>query len=302
MPLSRAVNARMRTSSAAIFSRTSERTRASSAMSETGLVRKSSAPASSPCTRSAGWSSAVTITTGMWCVSGLAFSRRQTSKPSISGIITSSSTMSHCARSQIAIASAPDIAVVTSKYSAVSRASSSFTLAAISSTTRMRAVMCSSRRSQEMTHGLDELADRDRLGQVGLAAAFADALLVALHGERRHRHHGNRFQLRVVLQPLRHFEAGHFGQLDVHDDQVRAMPAREIERLDAVARADGLIAVRLQQVVEELHVELVVLHDQDGLGHPAPPGSPRPAALAYSRNRSDRVAPGARMGRILVKP
>ena len=67
--------------------------------------------------------------------------RRQTSKPSISGIMTSSSTMSHCARSQIASASAPDIAVETSKYSAVSRASSSFTLAGMSSTTRMRAVI-----------------------------------------------------------------------------------------------------------------------------------------------------------------
>ena len=61
------------------------------------------------------------------------------------------------------------------------------------------------------------------------------------------------------------------------------MLAREIERLDAVARADGGVAVRLQQVVEELHIELVVLHDQDGLGHPrltCPkrkfPGSKRP--------------------------
>ncbi len=30
-----------------------------------------------------------------------------------------------------------------------------------------------------------------------------------------------------------------------------------------------LVAVRFQQIVEELHVELVVLHDQDRLGHPA---------------------------------
>jgi len=45
--------------------RDSERTRAISATSETGLVRKSSAPDSSPLTRSEGWSSAVTITTGM---------------------------------------------------------------------------------------------------------------------------------------------------------------------------------------------------------------------------------------------
>ena len=74
----------------------------------------------------------------------------------------------------------------------------------------------------------------------------------------------------IVLEPLGDFEAGDFGQLDIHQDQVGTMLAREIERLDAVAGADGLVAVRLQQVVEELHVELVVLHDQDGLGHPPP--------------------------------
>ena len=55
----------MRNSSVIILSRASERTRAISATSETGLVRKSSAPACSPFTRSDGWSSAVTMTTGM---------------------------------------------------------------------------------------------------------------------------------------------------------------------------------------------------------------------------------------------
>ena len=54
MPISREVMARMRSSSVIIFSRVSERTRAISATSDTGLVRKSSAPASSPRTRSDG--------------------------------------------------------------------------------------------------------------------------------------------------------------------------------------------------------------------------------------------------------
>ena len=140
MPISREVTARIRSSSVIILSRDSERTRAISATSDTGLVRKSSAPASSPFTRSDGWSSAVTMTTGMWWVARLALSRRQTSKPSMSGIITSSRTMSHSAFSQIASASTPLMAVTTSKYSADSRASSSFTLAGTSSTTRTRAV------------------------------------------------------------------------------------------------------------------------------------------------------------------
>ena len=80
------------------------------------------------------------MTTGMWWVERLALMRRQTSKPSMSGIITSSRTMSHSAFSQIASASLPLMAVTTSKYSADSRASSSFTLAGTSSTTRTRAV------------------------------------------------------------------------------------------------------------------------------------------------------------------
>src|SRR6476469_5300518 len=135
-PISSEVMARRRSSSVIIFRRVSERTRAISTMSDTGLVRKSSAPASRPRTRSTGLSSAVIMTTGMKCVAGFDFSRRQTSKPSISGIITSSRMISHSARAQICSASAPLAAVRTSKYSADSRASNSLTLAGTSSTTR----------------------------------------------------------------------------------------------------------------------------------------------------------------------
>src|SRR5215472_4972877 len=222
------------------------------------------------------------MTTGMWCVESPLLSRRQTSNPSRSGIITSSSTTSHSARSQINSASRPLAAVVTSKYSAERRASRSFTLAGTSSTTRTRAVIdgLSSVRPQEAANGLDELADRDRLRQIGLATAFADSLLVALHCERGDRHDRNGIELRIFLQPFCHFEARDLGQLDVHQDQVGPMAAREIERLDAVARAHRLVAVGLEQVVEELHVELVVFHDHDGLCHPRP--SRRPSVEASS--------------------
>src|SRR5262249_19480538 len=223
MPISFEVAARMRNSSVTSLSLVSERTRATSAMSDTGLVRKSSAPASSPRTRSEGWSSAVTITTGMWCVLAPALSRRHTSKPSISGIITSSSTMSHCARSQIASASAPLVAVTTSKYSAVSRASSSLALAGTSSTTRTRALIeagSCSRVAEERTDGLEEFADRNRFRQVGFATTLADAFLVALHGEGGDRDHRDRLEIGIVLEPLGHFQAGDFRQLNVHHDQV----------------------------------------------------------------------------------
>ena len=105
--------------------------------------------------------------------------------------------MSHSARSQIASASSPLIAVTTSKYSAESRASSSLTLAGTSSTTRTRAVIDGLPQAvaEKVADGLDELADRDRLGQIGLAAAFADALLIAFHRKRGDRDDRNCFEL-----------------------------------------------------------------------------------------------------------
>ena len=132
---------RARSSSSMTFSRDSERTRAISAISSTGLVRKSSAPTSRPRTRSAGWSSAVTITTGRCSVAGSDLRRRQTSNPSIPGIITSSSTMSQRPSRHSSSASKPLVAEITSKYSAVSRASNNLMLGSKSSTISTRAVM-----------------------------------------------------------------------------------------------------------------------------------------------------------------
>jgi histidinol phosphatase-like enzyme len=51
------------------------------------------------------------------------------------------------------------------------------------------------------------------------------------------------------------------------------MFARKIQRLDTVARPNGRITMRLEKIVKELHVELVVFHNQDGLGHPPFPSS-----------------------------
>src|SRR5260221_5803397 len=198
----------------------------------------------------------------------LDWSFRQTSKPSSSGIITSSKTISHSARSQSASASTPLYAVVTSKYSADSRASSSFRLAGTSSTTRIRAVIeAPSARTEEVADRLDEFANGDRLGEIGLAAPLANTLLIALHGKRRDRHDRDGFELWIIFEPFGHFETRNFGQLDVHQNQIRPVLAGEIERFNAVAGADSLVTMGFKKVVEELHIELVVFHDQDGLWH-----------------------------------
>src|SRR5260370_22418124 len=124
-----------------------------------------------------------------------------------------------------------------------------------------------SRRAEKAADGLDELGHRDRLRQIGLTAALADAFFIALHRKCGDRDHRNGLELGVLLEPFRHFETGYFRQLYIHQDQIWPVLAGEIERLDAVACGDGVIAVRFQQVVEELHVELVVLHDHHGFRH-----------------------------------
>src|SRR5271169_466204 len=89
------------------------RTRAMSARPLNGLVTKSSAPASKPFTRSSTSERAVTMMTGMCSVAGSDLMRRQTSKPSISGSITSSKMMSGFSASIFASASNPSAAVLT---------------------------------------------------------------------------------------------------------------------------------------------------------------------------------------------
>src|SRR6266550_6966274 len=120
---------------------------------------------------------------------------------------------------------------------------------------------------EKAADGLDELWHRDRLRQIGLATAFTDTLLVAVHCKGGDRDYRNGLEFGIFLQPLGHFETGDFRQLNVHQDQSRTVFAGEIRHLEAVARADGTIPVSFQQVVEELHVELVVLHYHYCLRH-----------------------------------
>ena len=60
------------------------------------------------------------------------------------------------------------------------------------------------------------------------------------------------------------------GKLNIHQDQVWPVLAGKIHSVDSIAGADGLIAMGLQKIVEELHIELIVLHDQDSFGHSPP--------------------------------
>ena len=114
---------------------------------------------------------------------------------------------------------------------------------------------------------LDELRDRDRFCDIGLAPAVPDPLLIALHRKGCHGDHGNRVEFLVLLQLAGDLQAGPLGKLDVHEDQVGPVLARQVKGGLTCAGLNRAIAVRLDQVAEELHVELVVLHDHDGLRH-----------------------------------
>ena len=131
----------MRSSSVIILRRASERTRAISATSDTGLVRKSSAPASRP-------AHAV----------GRLVERRDHDHRNVMGgriVLEPAADLEavhvghhHVEQHDVAFRALADrqrlaaaMAVMTSKYSADSRASSSLTLAGTSSTTRTRAVI-----------------------------------------------------------------------------------------------------------------------------------------------------------------
>jgi hypothetical protein len=61
---------------------------------------------------------------------------------------------------------------------------------------------------EKAADGLDELRHRDRLRQIGLATAFADALFVALHRKGGHRDHRNSLEFGVFLEPLGVTELG----------------------------------------------------------------------------------------------
>src|SRR5690606_35357250 len=105
---------------------------------------------------------------------------------------------------------------------------------------------CELIRFDELPNRVDEKADRDGLGKISLAPALADALLVPLHGERRDRDHRNVTEVFVVLDPLRDLEPGNFGELDVHQDEIGTMGARERERVMTVPGLDGCITMGLE--------------------------------------------------------
>src|SRR5215469_8938514 len=98
----------------------------------------------------------------------------------------------------------------TSKYSLDSLASSSFTLASTSSTTNTRPDISVSQllagpgalSGKEAFDGSQKTRNRDRFGNIVLAAAVSHLLLISLHRKRGHGDDRNCTQVVVLLDPL----------------------------------------------------------------------------------------------------
>ena len=60
---------------------------------------------------------------------------------------------------------------------------------------------------------------------------------------------------------------GQLGEHQVEQDEVRGVGAEPDQRLAAVARGDGPIALELERVDEGLTERRLVVHDEDRAGH-----------------------------------
>lgn len=125
--------------------------------------------------------------------------------------------------------------------------------------------------------GIDEkLADRaqqlvnpDRLGDIALATAAKNAVLIAAHRERGHREDRYVLELAIALDDLSNFQAGDTWELNVHDNQIRSVFARQSDGLHAVPGAQRPVTMGLKNVVKQLHIKLVVLDNEYCFRHDA---------------------------------
>ena len=130
----------------------------------------------------------------------------------------------------------------------------------------MRLSRLDSPRFEQLFDRLDEANYRNRLRDIGLRPRRADPFVIARRRIGRDRHDRNVAELVVGAHQLHQFDPRYMRQLNIGDDQVGREAARRRERVAAVGHRLCVMAVRLQQVAEQLDVERIVLDNQD-LGH-----------------------------------
>src|SRR5829696_9385740 len=112
-------------------------------------------------------------------------------------------------------------------------------------------------------HRLDELEHVDRLGDVPVEPGLEEVFTIAGHGLRGQRDHRDRLRSLIRLDSSECLDPVDPGKLDVHEDEVGDVLRGQFDRLLAARRLERLVSLRLEDVAEELHVLLIVLHDEN---------------------------------------
>eukprot|EP00657_Telonema_sp_P-1_P002094 TRINITY_DN15008_c0_g2_i1.p1 TRINITY_DN15008_c0_g2~~TRINITY_DN15008_c0_g2_i1.p1 ORF type:complete len:194 (+),score=29.02 TRINITY_DN15008_c0_g2_i1:307-888(+) len=121
--------------------------------------------------------------------------------------------------------------------------------------------------TQKLFDRVDEGTDGYGLRNISLTAPIPDLLLITLHGEGGDGDDWNGAQIVVFLDPLRDLQPRNLRQLDIHQNKVRAMVPRKFERFHAVLGLHRCISMGIEQIMKQLHVELVVFDDKDCFRH-----------------------------------
>src|SRR5215475_456911 len=144
---------------------------------------------------------------------------------------------------------------------------------------------------EEAANLIGKCADTDRLLHIPVEPGIQDPFPVLLHRLSRYRDHGYVRRPRVLTQPAKGLHAVHAGQLEIHQHEIGWLLDRQG---DAVLGRPGhphVVARILKHVPQQLEIPLVVLHDQDYVGHPDSEAGDWRLVLAQRRSpaRPDRL-------------
>ena len=121
------------------------------------------------------------------------------------------------------------------------------------------------RKFQRHVQRIHELVDLDRLGEIAEEARLQAFLDIVRHGIGADGKHRDVRRCRIFTQDLQRLDAADAGQIDVHQDHLRLMDARQRDALRAIPRAQQAhIGTTGDELLDQLHVCPVVFHVQQG--------------------------------------
>jgi hypothetical protein len=113
-----------------------------------------------------------------------------------------------------------------------------------------------------------ECTDTDRLLYVPVEAGIQGPFPILLHCLGRYRDHGYVRCPRALAQPAKSLHAIDTGQLEIHENEIGRLADRQGDAVLGRPSHPHVVACVLKHVPQQLEIPLVVLHDQDHVGHP----------------------------------